>query len=127
MSLWDNPMVTSAIKAMDKEQLEKYKKMGEYMYGSINFEDSKIINSVEPPLSESVAYIEQGIRSGLLPSDLTEDEIVVLDNAYGEKWYENYGFTKDQIPEYGLSARLKESVDKFINQKAAEYKEKKTK
>lgn len=125
MDLFNNPQTEAAIRAMNSEQLAEYKKIGEYMFGSINFEDGKVIDSIPPPLPESVAYIEQGIRSGLLASDLTEGEIAVLEQAYGEKWYENYGFTEDEIPKFGLSAMLQNSLDAFVKEKEEEFEKNK--
>lgn len=120
MDLWNNPMINNALKALTPEQIEDYKKIGEQLYGNINFEDSKILNNIPPPMAEAVAYVEHGIKSGLLPSDLTEDEVILLSNAYGEKWYERYGFTKDEVPEPGLSLTLKKEIEDAINDKLAE-------
>ena len=106
MDLFNNSMVNNALKALSPQQIEDYKKIGEQLYGNINFEDSKILNNIPPPMAESVAYIEEGIKSGLLPSDLTEDEIILLSQAYGDKWYEKYGFQENEVPEAGLSLKI---------------------
>jgi hypothetical protein len=127
MDIWNNPMVNNALKSMTKEQIEEYKKVGEYMYNNVNFEDNKIINNLDPPIEESVAYIEEGIKSGLLPQDLTENEVVVLNKAYGEKWYERYGFVKDDVPEEGLSMHMKKDIEMFVQKKVEEEKNKKMK
>lgn len=128
MDIWNNPMVNNALKAMTPEQIEEYRKIGEHMYGNINFEDSKIINQLPPPMAESVAYVEEGIKSGLLPEDLTEDEVTLLSNAYGEKWYEKYGFKEHEVAEVGLSLKMKQDIDAAISDKidaALNKKEKK--
>ena len=117
MDIWNNPMVNNAIKSMTPEQLKEYQQIGQYMYGTINFEDSKVINKLDAPLHESVAYIEQGIKAGLMPRDLSEDEIVVLTSAYGEKWYERYGFSKNEVPDQGLSIQVKEDIEKLVQKK----------
>jgi hypothetical protein len=120
MDLFNNPMVNNALKAMTPEQIEHYKKIGEHMYGNINFVDSKIINNMAPPMAEAVAYVEEGIKSGLLPGDLTEDEVALLSNAYGEKWYEKYGFQEHEVPEVGLSLHMKQDIDEAIKEKVDE-------
>jgi hypothetical protein len=120
MDLFNNPMVNNALKAMTPEQIEHYKKIGEHMYGNINFVDSKIINNMAPPMAEAVAYVEEGIKSGLLPGDLTEDEVTLLSNAYGEKWYEKYGFQEHEAPEVGLSLQMKQDIDDAIAEKVDE-------
>ena len=122
MDLFNNPAVNSALKAMTPEQLEHYKKIGKAMHGHVNFKDNKIISQLDPPLAESVAYIEEGIKSGLLASDLTEDEVSSLCKAYGEKWYERYGFKKEEVPEPGLSLDMKNMLDKAVKQKIKEFK-----
>jgi hypothetical protein len=120
MDLWNNPLVNNALKALSPEQIADYKKIGEQMYGSIDFEDSKILNNMPPPMAEAVAYVEQGVKSGLLPSDLTEDEVVLLSEAYGEKWYERYGYKQEDVPEPGLSLNMKKEIEDVVNDKVAE-------
>jgi hypothetical protein len=129
MDIWNNPLVNNALKALTPEQIVEYRKIGEHMYGNINFEDSKILNQMDPPMAESVAYVEEGIKSGLLPGDLSEDEVILLCNAYGEKWYEKYGFREHEIPEVGLSLQMKKDIDEAIVSKIDEalVKEKKKK
>ena len=115
--LFNNPMINNALKAMTPEQLEGYKKIGEQLYGSVNFEDSKILNNMPAPMEEAVAYVEEGLKSGLSPEDLDEDEVVLLCNAYGEDWYLRFGFTKEQVPEPGLSLQVKKSIEKAVQHK----------
>jgi hypothetical protein len=126
MDLFSNPLVNNALKAMSPEQLEHYKKFGESLYGTINFEDSKIMKNLEPPLEESAAYIESGIMSGLLPEDLSEDEVHLLEKAYGEKWYLKYGFTVDEVPESGLSLQMKKEIDEAVVEKFKEEMKKRS-
>ena len=118
--LFNNPMVNNALKALTPEQIEDYRKIGEQLYGNINFEDSKILNNMPAPMAESVAYVEEGIKAGLLPCDLTEDEVVLLTEAYGEKWYERYGFKRDEVSEPGLSLKMKNDIDEVLNNKITE-------
>jgi hypothetical protein len=117
MDLFSNPMVNNALKSMTSEQLEKYKKIGEHLYGNINFEDSKILNNMLIPTEEAVAYVEEGIKSGISPSDLDENEVILLTNTYGDKWYLRYGFKEEEVPEAGLSLGAKESIEKLIQAK----------
>ena len=78
MDLFDNPMVRNALKSMTQEQLEKYKRLGEAMYGTTNFEDSSLIQQFATPDSITLEYIKSGLRSGLLPEDLNEKEIMPI-------------------------------------------------
>ena len=125
--LFNNPLINNALKSMTPEQIEEYKKFGEYMYGTVNFQDSSLINNLPPPMEESVAYIEEGIKSGLLPEDLTENEVCLLYEAYGKEWYKKYGFTEDQVPEPGLSLQTKRDIDNAVKEKIDEEIEKRKK
>ena len=95
--LFKNPMVQSALRSMTPDQIEQYKKMGQYMYNSINYKDNEIVNSLQCPIEEALAYIVEGIKSGLHPIDLYNDECTVLIAAYGEQWYEKFGYTKNDL------------------------------
>lgn len=125
--LFNNPMVNNALKAMSKEDLEKYKKIGEKLYGNINFQDSTVVNQLITPVEEAVAYVEEGLKSGLLPEDLEENEVILLHKTYGDKWYERYGFTRNQVPEPGLSLQTKKEIDEAIETKIRETIAKKEK
>lgn len=125
--LFNNPAVNNALKAMSPEQIDEYKRFGESLYGSINFEDSTVLNNMPPPMAEAVAYIEEGIKAGLLPEDITEDEVSLLCEAYGEDWYKKYGFEKHEIHEPGLSLVIKKQIDEAVKYKIAEVEEKEKK
>jgi hypothetical protein len=103
-NLFDNSMIRSAMKGMSPEQLENYKKIGEEMYGNVDFVDSKIVNSLPLPMSEAVAYVIQGLKSGLHPKDMDPNEILLLNSNIGEKWYEEFGYTKDDIPNINIKS-----------------------
>jgi hypothetical protein len=124
MDLFNNTMINNALKALSPEQIDDYKKIGEHLYGTVNFEDNKILNNMPPPMAESVAYVEEGIKSGLLPNDLTEDEVTLLSQAYGVKWYEKYGFKEHEVPECGLSLKMKQEIEEAITYKIDEAKQK---
>ena len=95
-TLWDNEMINTAKKNMSKEDLERYQKIGESMFKNIDFETSKPLGN-ENFLSESVAYIIEGIKSGLHPSYLTDEEKHILKEYYGEKWYEKFNYTVSDL------------------------------
>lgn len=125
--LFNNPAVNNALKSMTPEQLAEYKRFGESLYGGINFEDNAVVNNMPPPMAESVAYVEEGIKSGLLPEDLTEDEVALLCDAYGKQWYLRYGFKEHEVPEIGLSLAAKQEIDNAVQQKIDEALDKRKK
>lgn len=93
-NLFNNPMVNSARNALTDEQKEEYKKIGEQMYNTVDFNSAGT-----DPLAESVAYIREGLKSGLHPSFLPEDEIKVLEEYYGKEWYKHFGYSTLDIDE----------------------------
>jgi hypothetical protein len=95
--LFDNPMVRAAMNAMSEEQKEKYRILGEGLYGSINFEDEQYINNMPPAMTQAIMYIENQITSGLHPSMLESNEKELLKDAYGEKWYSKWGYVEGDL------------------------------
>lgn len=101
-TLWSNPMVRAALKALSPEQLDHYKKIGEEMYNSVNFVDSKIINNLPVPMAEAAAYVVEGLKSGIHPSDLDPNEHLLMTEAYGPEWYTQFGYTKEDLHEMNV-------------------------
>lgn len=97
--LFDNPMTRAAMASMTPEQIEHYKKIGEEMYGSIDFEKSEVLNNLPPFLSESLAYITEGIKAGLHISELDKDERKVMEECYGKEWWTHFGYTEADLDE----------------------------
>jgi hypothetical protein len=95
--LFNNPMVAAARKALPPELLEKYKKLGESLYNNFDFVKGKVEEEPSNP-EEVVSYIEIGLKSGLHPSFLKEDEIRLLDDKYGrDTWLDKYGYEKIEL------------------------------
>lgn len=94
-TLFDNPMVRNAMKNMTPEQIEQYKEMGEQFFKGIDFENSVVENN--DPLTEPAYKVLMGVKSGLHPSYLEDNEKMILEQVYGEKWYEEYGFVEEDL------------------------------
>lgn len=99
LDIFNNAMTRSAMSALSKEDLERYKEIGKQLYDGIDFEDSRILNNMPPPMAEAVAYVLESIKSGMHPSMLAENEKELLKDAYGEKWYEKYGYVEGDLTE----------------------------
>ena len=97
--LFSDKTLQNAYKSLTPAQREKYRQIGEHMYGNLNFKEGEIMNDVAPPFEEAAVYIGEGLKSGLHPSFLEENEKLVLEQVYGEKWYEKWGYTKDDLDE----------------------------
>ena len=93
--LFDNPMIRSAKQSMSSEDQEQYRKVGEKMYNSINFETGKAIDRIDLKDEKLLGVIE-ALKSGLHPQYLTEEDKSVAKECYGEDWYKilckRYGY-----------------------------------
>jgi hypothetical protein len=97
--VFNNPMVEAALKALSPADLLKYKIIGEELYGNVNFEDSKILNTMPVPMEECVYYVSQQLKSGLHPSMMDDNEKNIMKEAYGDKWYERWGYIEKDLTE----------------------------
>lgn len=95
--LFDNPMVKAAMEALSEEDKQKYKMIGEHLYGRINFEDEQVLNNMPPCMAEAIAYIETTLQAGLHPSMLDVNERLLLEDNYGIEWYKNWGYVKEDL------------------------------
>ena len=99
LSLFKNHMLTNASNALGEADKQRYKELGEEMFGSIDFEEGNVLNTYPPPVRESIIDIEQQIKDGLHPSDMEESEKNLLEEIYGKEWYKKWGFTKEDLVE----------------------------
>jgi hypothetical protein len=91
LSLFSDQRWESAKQNMSKEDLEHYQNIGKQFHESINYTTGENTGVPIPqPISESIAYIEMGLRSGLSPEDLDENEIKVMEEYLGSNWADKY-------------------------------------
>lgn len=89
---------------LSAEDLEKYEKVGNYMYQGHDdvsgaFQTTPSSSSVTSiRLEESLAYVVEGLKSGLHPNHLSYDEVHLLRAGYGNEWYTLWGYTVDDVP-----------------------------
>ena len=76
------------LKSLHDELLEQehneYKQQGEYMYEN-DYETVDV--DLHSRLVESAAYINEGMKSGLRPSQLEESEREAMRSIFGNCWY----------------------------------------
>ena len=87
---------------LPEEERKKFQKIGERLYSSFDAHKGQVLpgNDIESvKLEEALAYVVESMKSGLHPKYLTYDEIHLLRSAYGESWFEKWGYTRDDIPE----------------------------
>lgn len=95
--LFNNPMVQAAKNAMTPEQLENYKKIGEYMYNNDTYKIAQVGSKVNTANTEElILYATSSLKSGGDPADLTDEELRALINTYGDKWFERFGIEEHE-------------------------------
>lgn len=95
--LFNNPMTRAAMEALSEEDKEKYKKIGEHLYGRINFENGKCENNIESDMLEAAAYIKMQLDSGIHPSHLDDNEKNLMKETYGDKWYVDWNYVEQDL------------------------------
>lgn len=99
-SLFSEKRLKEISENLSDEDKKRYAKIGEEFYNSINFEsvdkqgDSSNAEEIE---LENVSQLKLMLHSGIHPSYLTGEEKSLLKNAFGEKWYENFGFLESDL------------------------------
>lgn len=82
MSFFDknhNPFM-QMFEQMSQEEQDRYKKMGDYMYGIVDFETGELKESVKDQEFKSIL---DALRSGLSIDDLTEHERELVEQYWG--------------------------------------------
>lgn len=95
--LFNNPMTKAALSALSDEDKERYRFIGEQLYGNINYEENKVLNNRPFDMVEAVAYIKTQLQSGLHPSMLEDNEKAILADVYGNEWYLEWGYVKEDL------------------------------
>ena len=95
--LFFNPMIKAARESITEEEKQKYEKIGEELYGTINFEDEQSINNMPPPLANAVICLEKQLQSGCHPSVFDENEKLLMQDAYGDNWYTKWGYVREDL------------------------------
>lgn len=107
-NLFNNPMVEAAMKSLTPEQREEYEKIGKYMYETTDYTQlNPTPKSVEEDMVNGVFYVRESLKSGLHPQDMDKKEIQLMYEIYGPKWYEEYGYTEDDIPKVTIPKDIK--------------------
>ena len=97
-SLFDDPALQQAKAALTPEQREKYARAGEMMY-DYDFEGSGLEKNLDKLISGAAREIAWTVSRGLHPSFLNKDELRVMKESRGEKWYTRFGYTEKDLTE----------------------------
>jgi hypothetical protein len=67
-------------------------------------------------MSEALAYNKEGLKSGILPKDLDDDEVNLLVEIYGNEWYKEFGYTQHDLSEHQLkNVKQSNAIDINMN------------
>ncbi len=92
-NLFDNPTINEMKKNLSDEDKKKYEKIGESMYNSIDYNSGVTLDKNSYDMTLVIKYILEGLKSGLSVDDLSENEVAILVQAFGEDWQENFEFS----------------------------------
>ena len=56
---------------------------------------AKDYTSETPAIDNAILYIRRAFDAGMMPSQLTNDELVFLRTVYGAEWYREFGFESE--------------------------------
>lgn len=88
----------NALSKLSPEDRMRYMKLGESMYKTINFTTSEILdNSNNPPNSEVLQYIEEALKSGLHPNELSDPEVKHMIKFRGLNWWRLFGYQDEDV------------------------------
>ncbi len=100
INLFNNPMVTAARNAMTHEQQEEYKRIGQYMYNSVDYQTREVGPKAKvADTADLVAMSSEALKAGGDPKDLSDEELRALQTTYGQKWYERFDLSLEDIRE----------------------------
>ena len=104
--IFSNPQIQKAKESLPPHVRQQYEQIGENIWNQMESSQKIIDNNAEfgvthmpPPVEEAAANISEAIKSGLHPTMLDEDEAKVMLHCFGEKWYETFGFTEQDMEE----------------------------
>jgi hypothetical protein len=93
--LFKDESMKAAFASLPKEDQENYKSQGEKMY-SVDYDSLGVAGvDIKQKMIEDAAYIAEGLKSGLLPKQLDDEERTTMRAVFGKRWYERYGFTSE--------------------------------
>lgn len=80
--IYEDPCLVSMRESLSPEERERYRKIGENMYNTVDY-----LNP-ESTMDRAFLYIVSGLKSGLDPEMLSHDEKTILKNKLGKEWNE---------------------------------------
>lgn len=90
-SLWNNPAINKIKQSLTPEQLQYFESQSDmYNYDFANAD-------IDADLKELTEYVIHGLKSGLHPRDMTDEEKDAMCEIYGPTFYLQFGFTEEDV------------------------------
>ena len=86
-----------AIKNLDAKDRETFKNLGKEMYGHLKFKGVDLLNSLEPPDDDLIAYVTRQLDDGMHPSCMSAGEHKVLCEHHGPEWYTRWKYVEGDL------------------------------
>jgi hypothetical protein len=121
---FDKVLYNQVKNSLTPEQIEDYKKFGEYMYNNVDYKNTVLSGSQirESKESDLLFYACEALKSGIDPHDLTEPELQALNSVYGVKWYERFNLQEYEVPKLKTSIVGPQEVLKEAEKKLKKLK-----
>ncbi len=91
-SLFNDPKMKASFASLPKDQQDAYKRQGEHMYSK----DYENIGSEEDKIIDAAAFISEGLKSGLRPSQLDTSETEIMRSVFGSEWFKRFYYESEQ-------------------------------
>ena len=88
--LFNNEDFKQQFNSLPEEQKKVYRDAGEYMYEK-DYEASS--GNPQEVIDMAIDSLTRAFRCGLMPSQLSDEEVTFVKGLYGEDWYSHFGFT----------------------------------
>ena len=90
--LFKDQGIIDIISKIPEDQKKEGQRKGEYIYST----DYDKITGESKNCIDELTFIKEGMKSGLRPSQLDPEELILIRQMCGEKWYETYGYSSEQ-------------------------------
>ena len=108
--LFNNPQIKRAKESLPPAVRAQYEQIGENIWNQMEASQASLVNNsgedinftgenLPPPVEEAAANIAEAIKSGLHPTLLDDDEVNLMKECFGSRWYTHWGYTDEDMKE----------------------------
>ena len=90
--LFKDAGIRAIVSKIPEQERKDGQKKGAYLYDT----DYSTKQGDSTRYIDLLTFIQEGMKSGLSPSQLEDEERALMREKHGEKWYEQYGHSSEQ-------------------------------